>query len=449
MWDTVKNFFYNLSPTRIIVGYYLLTVTFATILLSLPIARQQDVPWSFIDSLFTAVSAVSVTGLTTVSIADTFTPTGIIFLIIILQIGGIGIMALGTFFWLLFRKKIGLKGRQLIMTDQNQIKFAGVVNLMKHILIIFFLIEVIGAFILGLYYLRYFSSWQDALFHGLFSSVSATTNAGFDITGSSVKPYAGDYFVQFIHMLLIILGAIGFPVLIEVKNYLQKRRTVYHFSLTAKITTVTYFLLAIFGAMVFFIFEFSKFLSEKNWHESLFYSLFQSVSTRSAGLVTLDLQELSTATLLLFAILMFIGASPSSVGGGIRTTTFALNILFFFQFAKGNRIIKVFKREIHEEDLLKSFVVTTFAVLLVVTSVILLSFTEDVSLIAIIFEVCSAFGTCGMSLGITDDLTIFGKILIMILMFIGRVGIVSFMFMLGGKEKKENFHYPKERVTIG
>ena len=449
MWEKTKKYFYNLSPARIIVWYYLLTVSFATILLSLPVARHEGAPWSFIDAVFTAVSAVSVTGLSTVSIAETFTTTGIFILIFVLQIGGIGIMALGTFFWLLFRKKIGLKERQLIMTDQNQMQFAGVVNLVKNILVIFFLIEIIGAIILGLYYLRYFPNWQEAFYHGLFSSVSATTNAGFDITGTSAQPYAHDYFVQFVHIILIILGAIGFPVLIEVKNYFQRKKAVFHFSLTAKITTVTYFSLVVFGTIVFSVFEFGEFLAGKSWLEGLFYSLFQSVSTRSAGLVTLDLSELSTATLLLFSILMFIGASPSSVGGGIRTTTFALNLLFFIHFAKGHRVVKVFKREIHNEDLLKSFVVTAFAVLLVVTSVVLLSFTEDFSLIAIIFEVCSAFGTSGMSLGITEDLSVFGKILIILLMFIGRVGIISFMFMLGGKEKKEHYHYPKERVTIG
>ncbi|MFE7151749.1 potassium transporter TrkG, partial [Heyndrickxia sporothermodurans] len=182
---------------------------------------------------------------------------------------------------------------------------------------------------------------------------------------------------------------------------------------------------------------------------AFFYTTFQSNTTRSAGLLTADINQFSSPTLLIMSGLMFIGASPSSVGGGIRTTTFAIIVLFIIHFAKGNRNIKIFKREIHEMDVLKALAVFVIASFICIVSVILLSITEHQSLLSIIFEVCSAFGTTGASLGITPDLSIFGKCLLIVLMFIGRVGIVSLMYMMGGRDQSNNYHYPKERLIIG
>lgn len=451
MWKKINEKLDKLTPAQIIVSYYFLTVTVSMGLLSLPIAIKPDAQWTFIDAMFTAVSAVSVTGLSTVSVVDTFTVPGVLILLFVLQIGGIGIMTLGTFFWLIFGKKIGLKERQLIMTDQNLYSLAGLVKLLKQILSLIIVIELIGALILGTYFLNYYPTWQEAFLHGLFASVSATTNGGFDITGASLQPYAKDYFVQLIHIILIILGAIGFPVLIEVKDYLfnKKSENRNHFTLFTKITTTTFLGLVIFGTVSIIILEFNHFFAGKQWHETFFYALFQSVTTRSGGLSTMDVNEFSLPTLLVLSGLMFIGASPSSVGGGIRTTTFAINLLFLYHFAKGNRSIKIFKRELAEEDIIKSLVVSMMAVIICFSATVILSITEKHSLIEIIFEVASAFGTTGLSMGITPDLSNIGKVIIMILMFIGRVGIISFLFIIGGKEKKADYHYPKERVIIG
>lgn len=442
---------HRFSRFQVLVSYYIFTVLLAASLLSLPFARQADAKWSMMDAIFTAASAISVTGLSTVVIHETFTFSGIILLLIFIQIGGIGIMAISTYFWLLLGRRIGLKQRRLIQTDQNQINLSGVVGLLRQILVLILFIELIGGLILGIYYLNYFPTWNEAFLQGFFASISATTNAGFDISGESLIPFANDYFVQFITMILIILGAIGFPVWIEVKKYLFQRdeQNRFRFSLFTKITTSTYFLLLAFGAIMIFIFEFSHFFADKKWHEALFYSLFQSTTMRSAGLSTLQFDELTVPTILIMSVLMFIGASPSSVGGGIRTTTFALNLLFLFHYAKGNTTIKIFKREIHQDDLMKSLVVLLLAVIMWTSSVIILSITENVSLIAIIFEVSSAFGTCGASMGITPELSNIGKSLLIVLMFIGRVGILSFLLAIGGGEKKVDFHYPKERVIIG
>ncbi|UII57153.1 TrkH family potassium uptake protein [Cytobacillus spongiae] len=446
-----KWFTKDLTPAQIIVSYYVIAVSISMILLSLPVAHKPGAKWTFIDAMFTAVSAVSVTGLTTVSTADTFSVTGIFILMFVLQFGGIGIMTLGTFFWLILGKKIGLRERQLIMTDQNQSSLEGLVKLLKQILGIIILIEAVGALILGVYFLNYYPTWQEAFLHGLFASVSATTNAGFDITGYSLIPFANDYFVQFITIILITLGAIGFPVLIETKNYLFNRDQTkrIHFSLYTKLTSFIFFVLLIFGTIAIFALEFNQFFADMVWHEAFFYSFFQSATTKSGGLATMDVSQFSDPTLLLMSALMFIGASPSSVGGGIRTTTFALNILFLFHFARGNQTVRLFNRELHEKDIIKSLVVSMFAMFICFTSVIILMLTEDQPILAIIFEVASAFGTCGLSLGITPELSNIGKITIMILMFIGRIGILTFLFIIGGKEKQANFHYPKERVIIG
>jgi potassium uptake TrkH family protein len=451
MWKSLHLRFRQLTPAQLIVSYYLLAITVSMGLLSLPFAHKEGVEWTFLDALFTAVSAVSVTGLSTISVADTFNTTGVFILMFVLQFGGVGIMTLGTLFWLLLGKRIGFRERRLIMTDQNQIRLSGLVHLLQQIFYIIILIELIGALILGLHFRNYFSTWKEAFLHGLFASVSATTNAGFDITGASLIPFANDYFVQFVTIILIILGSIGFPVLIETKDFLMNRykNGKYHFSLYTKLTTLIYFVLFILGTVLIYLFEYKAFFADKVWHEALFYALFQSVTTKSSGLATVDMNQLTEATQLLLSGLMFIGASPSSVGGGIRTTTFALNLLFLFHFARGNRHIKIFKREIHENDVLKSLAVTLLAMILCAISVIILSITENHSLVAIIFEVTSAFGTTGLSMGITQDLSTTGKWVIMTLMFIGRVGILSFMFMIGGKEKKVHYHYPKERIIIG
>ncbi|MDE1438567.1 TrkH family potassium uptake protein [Bacillus licheniformis] len=438
-----------LSPVQLIALYYFLAVTVSVVLLSLPVAHKNNVEWSFIDALFTAVSAVSVTGLTVVDTADTFSTAGIWILAFVLQFGGIGVMALGTFVWLIFGKRIGLKERRLIMTDQNQSNLSGLVKLMKHVLGLILLIELFGGLILGTYFLKYFETPGEAFMHGFFTSISATTNGGFDITGNSLIPFQHDYFVQFIVMMLIILGAIGFPVLIEVKDFLLSKERKFSFSLFTKLTSVTFFLLVIGGAIGIFAMEARFAFSGKSWHEVFFFSLFQSTTTRSSGLATIDISQFTHTTILFMCMLMFIGASPSSVGGGIRTTTFALNLLALFHFARGNKSVKVFKRELHQADLMKSLIVTLMAVILVFVSTLILTVTEKHSLLELLFEVCSAFGTTGLSMGITPDLSTIGKSVIILLMFIGRIGIVTLLYLFGRKEIEANYHYPKERIIIG
>ncbi|MGP7819149.1 TrkH family potassium uptake protein [Niallia sp. 01092] len=451
MWKTLKELLNKFTPAQIITGYYLLAVSISVLLLCLPGVHKEGVSVSFMDTVFTAVSAVSVTGLTVINISETYSTQGIFILMFILQFGGIGVMTLGTFFWMLLRKKIGLKERQLIMIDHNQSNLSGLVYLIREIIKVILLIELLGALILGLQFHNYFPTWKEAFLHGLFASVSATTNGGLDLTGSSLLPYENDYFIQLVHIMLITLGAIGFPVLIEVKKYLFPKNNIqtFRFSLFSKLTSLTFGILLLFGTLAVIVLEWNHYYIGMSWHQIFFNAFFHSASTRSGGLSTMDLNEYSLPTLLIFCFLMFVGASPSSVGGGIRTTTLALNIMFIYYFANGNKNIKIFKREIHENDIIKSLVVTILASGICLIAVVLLSITENAPLLKIIFEVCSAFGTTGLSLGLTPELSTMGKCVIMVLMFIGRIGLTSFMYIIGGKEKKDNYHYPKERIIIG
>jgi len=325
---------------------------------------------------------------------------------------------------------------------------------MREILLITLLTELVGGLIFGIRFMRYYATWQEAFLQGLFASVSATTNAGMDITGQSLIPYANDYFVQVLTIVLIIFGAIGFPVLIEIKAFVTHLRMgtwhTFRFSLFTKIATITYGLLLVFGTVLMLLFENEHYLKGMSWHESFFYALFQTATTRSAGLTTLDINHLAVPTLLLMSIFMFIGGSPNSVGGGIRTTTFAINLLFLYQYARGYRSIRIFRRELHSDDIMKSLAITLLATMLCVISVVAIGIcNQQLSLIAIILEVCSAFGTVGLSTGITPEIGVFSQCILMVLMFLGRIGLTTCFFFLRGKQEDANYHYPVERIMTG
>jgi potassium uptake TrkH family protein len=445
---------YKLTPTQFVVLGYAAAVIFATLLLAMPISLRPGAELPLLDALFTAVSGISVTGLTVVNTHDTFSVFGTFVLMAACQIGGIGVMALGTFLWLILGQNVSLSYRKMIMVDQNRSRLAGLVSMIRRLLMMAIAIEAAGTvlFAVYFYFAGYFDSWAQAFYYALFHAISSYTNAGFDIFGDSLHRFAHDYFVQTVTMLLIFLGAIGFPVLLEVREYfIQRNKRSFRFSLYTKMTTFMFVALILAGAVSIFFMGYNDFLADKAWHEKLFYSLFNSVTTRSAGLATVDVNGFNLPIQFLMAILMFIGASPSSVGGGIRTTTFAVILLTLYTYAKGKYEVRVFNRSIKEEDIKKSFVVFSTAAMLVVNGVILISWveTERFSLIAIIFEVCSAFGTSGLSMGITEELSAAGKALIMVLMFIGRIGILSLLFIFRTKNKQETYHYPQEDIIIG
>ncbi|WP_436966267.1 TrkH family potassium uptake protein [Staphylococcus shinii] len=445
--------FKKTSPQQAIVLYYLVAIVIAFLLLNLPFVHKTGVHVNPVDTLFVAVSGVSVTGLSTVNIVDTYSTFGQIIIMIILNIGGIGVMAIGTILWVLLGKHIGIRERQLIMLDNNKNTMSGAVKLILEIVRALLIIEAIGAMLLSFYFYRDTHDLQYAIMQGLFVSISATTNGGLDITGQSLIPYAKDYFIQTIVMCLILLGSIGFPVLLEIKAYIKNRTPDFRFSLFAKITTFTYLILFILGFIIILLFEYNHAFQNMSWHKSLFHALFQSITTRSAGLQTIDVSQFNESTNVVMGFLMFIGSSPNSVGGGIRTTTLAILILFLINFSNNvdRTSIKVFNREIHTLDIQRSFAVFVMASILTFISTILILVFENGSLtfLQAFFEVMSAFGTTGLSLGVTDDINNYTKVVLMILMFIGRVGLVCFIIIISRDREFDKFHYPKERIQIG
>lgn len=451
MFKWIKDKFYGLSPQRWIFIYYLLAWFIATAFLSIPFFYRGDKETPLVDVIFVAASALSVTGLTPVSIAETFNTGGYIVIMLIMNLGGIGVMALGTLLWVFLGVKIGLRERMQIMVDNNQTKISGVVKLVVEIFKTLLFIEIVGAFIYTVYFMSGSNDIGESIMNSLFLSVSATTNAGMDLFGNSLMNYTENYFLQFVVTMQIISGAIGFPVLIEVRNYLSRRHKNFRFSLFAKVTTATYGILLAVGTFFIFVMESGNYFSGDSWFKTLSNSFFASSTTRSGGLTTVDPAEFADGTQVIMSGLMFIGASPSSAGGGIRTTTFALLILFLIAFSRGRDRVNVFNREIAREDLHRAFAVISLAVLLVFTGIVSVVVIEQsrFDLIDIIFEVTSAFGTCGLSTGITDDLSSPSKFIIMMFMFIGRIGFISFLFSIGGRQHELSYQFPKERILIG
>lgn len=444
---------HRLSPAQLLLLFYLIAIIVSTIILSLPVVYQEGEMIAFIDKLFTAVSVLTVTGLSTISVSDTFSTTGLFMLTVIMHLGAVGVMAVSTIIWLLIGKKIGISERRLIMQDQNQTTFGGMVGLIKQIIIVILVVELLGIAVLGTYLLRYFPTAMEAYFQGFFMTITSISNAGFSLDNESLALYSHDYFIQSIVMILIIFGAIGFPVLVEVKRYLFRKRETkrtFRFSLFTKVTSVTFFVLIMFGSLFIYLIDMNGFFKNKGWHESIFYALFQSVTTRSAGLSTMDISLLSDTNHLFVSLLMFIGASPSSAGGGIRTTTFALVVIFIITFARGGKRLKIFGREIYDKDLMKAVTVTILSIGFVFISLLIISLVEPFSLTVLFLEVTSAFGTVGLSLGVTGDLTVLSKILLMVLMFIGRIGVVTFLYTFRKKSTTDVYiRYPKERILIG
>lgn len=441
------------TPTRLIVGYYLMfTVGFA-VLLWLPFSLKEGVSLSFLDSLFISTSGLSNTGLSPVSPADTFSVPGVLILALNLQIGGLGLMMISTAIWLLAGHKISTRERALIMTDQNQINLSGVVKLVKSVLISFLFIELIFMIILGhyYYYVGYYPDYWQAMLQGFFTTVSAITNAGFDITGSSLMPFQNDYFVQSLHMFLMFFGAMGFPVILDIQKYFHCRKTKqrFKFSIYTKLTMITTIILWIVGIIGFYLFEYNHFLADKGLIEGFFYAAFNSLTTRNAGFATVDMNAFSTATLTLFCGLMFIGSSPNSSGGGIRTTTFALMFLAILSFARGKQYVNVYGREIETQTVYKSFMIYIVATFIVSLSTLLICMSDPFSLMEIFFEVCSAFGTTGLSMGITANLTSFAKIVLISTMFIGRIGIITFLMIFRANCHPAKVRYPKADIIIG
>lgn len=442
----------ELTPPQILVVGFAVIILIGSVLLSLPAATASGVPMSFLDALFTATSAACVTGLVVVDTGTYFSVFGQIVIMLLIQVGGLGFMTMATLFAFVLKKRISLKERLILQEALNNSSMEGIVRLIRKVIFYSLTIELTAAVI-------FTARWSadlgpgKAIYYGIFHAVSLFNNAGFDLFGpvtgkfSSLTAYASDPVINFVSMGLIILGGIGFVVLSDLMDYRKTRKLCLH---TKVALSATGFLIGI-GALIIFIFEFtnSRTLGTLDWSGKILASLFQSVTPRTAGANTLDIAELRQATQFFIIILMFIGASPGSTGGGIKTTTFTTLVGAMIAMIRGKEDIVLFRYRLGKERILKAVTITMIALALVIIVTMILSTTEDHSFLMILFEVTSAFGTVGLSMGLTPDLSDLGKILISLTMFIGRLGPLTLAYALGPKAEKELYRYPEGKITIG
>lgn len=443
---------WQLTPPQILVLGFAVIIFIGAGLLTLPFASATGHSLPFIDAFFTAVSATCVTGLVVVDTGSAYTMFGQIVIVSLIQVGGLGFMTMATLVAFAFRKKITLKERLVLQEAFNQGSMEGIVRLIRKVIIYSLTIEAIAAVIFTIRFSFDFG-FTRGLYYGIWHAVSMFNNAGFDLFGTvdapfvSLTGYAGDFVVNFVAMMLIILGGIGFIVIADLLEFRNKKKL----SLHSKVVLSMSGTLLVVGALGIFIFEFTNIrtLGSLDFGAKILSSLFQSVSARTAGANTVDIGALRQASQFLLIILMFIGASPGSTGGGIKTTTFTILISAIITMIRGKEDIVIYRYRLAKDRILKAITLTMMALFLVIIVTMILSTIQDSSFIKILFEVTSAFGTVGLSMGLTPELTTIGKVLICLTMFAGRLGTITLAYALQPKQEKELFRYPEGKITIG
>ncbi len=440
----VKN---KLSQAQFIAVGFLIIVMISTVLLMFPFASKEGTYTPFLDCLFTSVSATCVTGLVVV---DTFTHWslgGQIIILTLIQIGGLGFITIGVIFSMLLRQRIGLKFRGLMQESVNSLKISGIVKLTKKIIKGTLIIEGTGAFILGIRFSVYFKNAAKGFYYGLWHSVSAFCNAGFDLMGveeqyASLTGFAGDFVVNIVIMALIIIGGIGFVVWDDIsRNKLKFKK----YSLHTKIVLVTTAFLIVVPAVLFYIVEYDNTMAGMNVGERVLASAFSSVTARTAGFNTVDTGALTGASKMLTIMLMFIGGSPGSTAGGIKTTTIFVLLVNLFAGIRNGAGGSVFRRRFEEDAIKKASTVFILNLMLAVTAVFAVLAFNGLPFEDVAFEVFSAIGTVGMSTGLTRSLNTVSRIL----MFSGRIGSLSFAMSIMKTKKRAPVYYPDEKISIG
>lgn len=440
---------YKFTAPQIIVLGFGLTILIGAILLNLPIASSKAEDIGFLNALFTATSAVCVTGLVVVDTGTYWTAFGKTVIILLIQVGGLGFMSVATLGALLIGKKISLRERLIMQASLNQSNLSGVVKLTRQILYVTFFIEFIGAVLLSVVFIPEYGIGK-GIAYSIFHSISAFCNAGFDLVGGyrSLTPYVENPIINFTIMLLIILGGLGFTVIFDIITKRKFKRL----SLHSKIVINVSIILIVVSAVLFFLMEYKNpgTMQELSFTGKIWASLFQAVTPRTAGFNTIDLAGMQNSSKLLTMVLMFIGGSPASAAGGIKTTTIAVLILAVRSLIAGKQEVEVFGRRLSYKAVNKALAVVFLGLSVVIIGTMILSFTDaGEEFLYILFEIISAFGTVGLSLGITPLLSEAGKLLIIIVMFSGRVGALTILLALATKEHKSLYQYPEEKIIVG
>ncbi|MDO4787683.1 MAG: TrkH family potassium uptake protein [Johnsonella sp.] len=441
----------HFSQLQFIAFGFFIMILFGAVLLTLPFASRSGRSVGFLDALFTSTSAGCVTGLVVRDTSLGWSAFGQIIILLLIQTGGLGFISIGVFFSVLMRRKIGLRERGLLKESINSLEIGGVVKLAKKILFGTLLFEAAGAFLLSFRFIPDYGVFKGIWF-SVFHSVSAFCNAGFDLLGascgeySSLSAYSKDILVNLVIMFLIIIGGIGFMVWDDLSRY---RFAFRKYRLHSKIVLLTTGVLIALGSFVFLITERNGVLAQMGLQEKLLSCAFSAVTPRTAGFNTVDTAKLSNAGKLFTMILMFIGGSPGSTAGGIKTTTVFVLFMYIDRHIRQYPSVDVFGRRLADEAVKTSATIISINLFLVMAAGMMIASVESAGLTDIMFEVCSAMGTAGMSTGITRELSAFSKLVLVGLMYLGRVGSLSFALLFMQDKKPANIMQPKEEISVG
>ncbi len=447
-----------LNPAEILVFGFGGMILIGAILLCLPIASTSGESVGFLTALFSSTSAICVTGLSVIEIGTAYTLFGQFVMLILIQLGGIGFMTATSMVYMLLGRRITLKDRIVIRDSLNESSLQGVVRMTRNVLVVTLIAEVAGMLLLALRFIPQYGI-STGIYYSLFHSVSAFCNAGFDILGlgNSLVTYANDPLVLSTIMTLIVVGGLGFFVVVELYRKATLGRK-YHFSLHTKIVLIATAILLVAGFVFFLAMEFKnpKTLGAPGMSagDKILGAAFQSVTTRTAGFAAIPQADLTPASKIGTVALMFIGASPSGTGGGIKTTTALLILALVITVIRGKQDVVLAKRRINKQLVMRAITISTLALLSVAVVTVLVSIFEQhhINVSDILYEVTSAFGTVGLSCGITASLSPISQILIMITMFGGRVGFFTVSLALAKRMSRQqscNYRYPEDKVMIG
>lgn len=440
-----------MSTTRVVVLGFAFVILLGALLLTLPISSSTGVSVGFFDALFTSTSCVCVTGLVVVDTGTAFSTFGHVVIILLIQIGGLGFMSVAMLYFMLLGKRVTLGTRLVIQESLNEDRIGGLVRMMRWVIFSALSIEGIGALILSTRFIPIYG-FGKGLWYGVFHSISAFCNAGFDLIGNyqNLMPFQYDPVVNITICLLIIIGGLGFAVLQDIKHNRSFRKLRLHSKLVITFTAILLF----GGTLIVLLVEWSNpaTLGPMNFFQKLQAAFFQSVTLRTAGFNTIDQASLLPATKMISVILMFIGASPASTGGGVKTSTMAVLCLNVRMVARGRSEIAAYHRTINRDTMQRALAIVMIGLAVLLIDIMALTLLEpQANFLDLAFECASALGTVGVSSVGTGTLEPVSRMLLILAMYIGRVGPLTLTMALGHKQAqtKDAFRYPEERVLVG
>lgn len=439
----------NLSAVQILVIGFVILILIGGILLSLPISSASGKSTDFLDALFTSTSAACVTGLITLDTGTYWSHFGQVVIMLLIEVGGLGFMSFATFFALILGKKITLRERLVMQEAMNTFNIQGLVRMVRYVLAFTFSVQFFGALLLSTQFVPQFGLGK-GIYFSIFHSISSFCNAGFDLFGhfNSVTGYWNNIVVLLTLSSLIIIGGIGFTVWFELYNY----RGIKKLSVHSKVVIVVSVALLIVGTILMFLFEMNnkKTIGDMGFGYKVLNSYFASASPRTAGMNSVSTDDMVNASKFLTVILMFIGGSPGSTAGGLKTSTFGVIILSVISVIRGREDAQVFGRRFSKELVYKSLALLIIGMSIVILVTMILTITEPgESFINLLYEATSAFGTVGLTTGVTQRLSSVGKVVIILTMYCGRVGPMTVVLALLKNKKKQTHKYPEGRILIG